>query len=115
MPLMRLILFSLATALLASSASAATSKRAERGLALARQHCAACHAVTANATSPHPQAPGWDDIANRPGTTERTLRRFLADSHNYPEAMQFRIERRHLRELSAWIVTLQREGYQPTR
>ena len=115
MPPMRLILFSLATALLATSASAATSQRAERGLALARQHCAACHAVTANGTSPHPQAPSWDDIANRPGTTERTLRRFLADSHNYPEAMQFRIERRHLRELSAWIVTLQRENYQPTR
>ena len=115
MPPMRLILFPLATALLATSASAATSNRAERGLALARQHCAACHAVTANGTSAHPEAPAWEDIANRPGTTDRTLRRFLSDSHNYPEIMQFTIKRRHIRELSAWMMTLQRENYQPTR
>lgn len=114
---MNLTFIPLTALCLASVASAAPSlsPRAERGLAFAQERCAACHAVTANGTSPEPDAPPWEDVANRPGTTERTLRRFLADSHNYPMAMQFEVERRHIRDLAAWMITLRREHYQPTR
>ena len=88
---------------------------AARGLALAEQRCAACHAVRANGTSPHPEAPPWDDVANRPGTSEKTLRQFLRDSHNYPAAMQFRMTRRNAADIAAWMAALRREGYSPGR
>lgn len=91
------------------------SASARRGLVLAEQRCAACHAVRANGTSPNPEAPPWEDIANRPGTSNRTLRRFLADSHNFPMAMQFEVARSHIRDLSAWMITLQHKDYRPTR
>lgn len=91
------------------------SAAATRGLAFAEQRCAACHAVRANGTSPNPEAPPWEDVANRPGTSQRTLRRFLTDSHNFPMAMQFEVERRHIRDLAAWMITLQRKDYRPTR
>jgi len=113
---MRIVLPVAFAILLAATAAGADRLSApQRGLILAQTHCAGCHAVTVNGTSPDPEAPAWEDIANRPGTTQATLRRFLADSHNYPAAMQFRVERRHIRDLSAWMVTLQRDGYQPTR
>lgn len=98
----------------ATARAEALSLAAQRGLAAAEQHCAACHAVRANGTSPHPEAPPWDDIANRPGTSEKTLRQFLRDSHNYPAAMQFRMNRRIAREIAAWMITLRREGYHPS-
>lgn len=112
---MRLTIAALLLAMVTTPAMAAPSSPAVRGLAFAQSHCAACHAVTANGTSPNPEAPPWEDIANRPGTTQATLRVFLADSHNYPAAMQFRVDRRRIRDLAAWIITLQRKGYQPTR
>jgi len=93
----------------------APSASAQRGLAIAEQRCAACHAVRPNGSSPNPEAPPWEDIANRPGTSQRTLRRFLTDSHNFPMAMQFEVERSHIRDLAAWMITLQRKEYRPTR
>ena len=109
--------FGIALALIATAATAAPSlsPRAKRGLAFAEQRCAACHGVTANSSSPNPEAPPWDDIANRTGTTERTLRAFLRDSHNFPAAMQFEVDRRRIADLSAYLMTLQRPGYRPTR
>ena len=85
----------------------------ERGRAIAEARCAACHAVTANGTSPNPESPGFEDIANRQGLTSATLRQYLRDAHNYPEAMQFRIDRGQVRDLSAYIVTLKRADYKP--
>lgn len=101
-------------ALLAAPASAREpSPGAQRGLAFAQTHCAACHGITANSSSPNPEAPAWEDVANRPGTTRTTLRRFLRDSHNYPEAMQFKVEPRHIRDLADYLVTLKRAKYRP--
>jgi mono/diheme cytochrome c family protein len=104
-----------ALALCVTTAATAAPSRALRGLAFAEQRCAACHAVRADGTSPNAEAPAWDDIANRPGTTERTLRTFLRDSHNYPAAMQFEVDRARIRDLSAYMATLRRKGYLPTR
>ncbi len=85
----------------------------ERGRVFAEARCAACHAVTANGTSPNPESPSFEDIANRSGLTNATLRQYLRDAHNYPDAMQFRIERGQVRDLSAYIVALKKSGYKP--
>ena len=51
----------------------------ERGRGLAEARCAACHAVNANGTSPNPESPAFEDIANRQGLTSATLRQYLAE------------------------------------
>jgi len=86
---------------------------ARRGLAFADQRCAACHAVRPNATSPNPEAPPWEDIANRPGVTRATMRVFLRDSHNFPDAMNFRVDARRIRDLADYMLTMRRAGYKP--
>ncbi|MCK9543358.1 MAG: cytochrome c [Novosphingobium sp.] len=107
----------LASGLATACATTATppSSPAERGLAFARERCAGCHGVAANAPSPGPDAPPFDDIANRPGVTEETMRAFLRDSHNYPAVMNFELDAARMEELSAWMMSLRREGYSPTR
>ena len=82
------------------TAQAAHAARVAKGLAFAQDRCAACHGVTANAGSPNPESPSFEDIANQPGLTRTTLRRFLTDSHNYPEAMQFKVERTEISNLA---------------
>jgi mono/diheme cytochrome c family protein len=94
---------------------AAKARAIARGHAFAEAHCTACHAITANGSSPNPEAPPWDDIANRPGVTAGTLAEFLADAHNYPAAMDFTVERRAIGDLAAYMLTLRRPGYKPTR
>lgn len=85
----------------------------DRGQAVAEARCAACHAVSANSTSPNPESPGFEDIANRKGLTSATLRQYLRNAHNYPDAMQFKLDRGQVRDLSAYIVTLKRSDYKP--
>lgn len=92
---------------------AAMSMAARRGLEFARQRCAACHGVVANSSSPNPESPPFEDIANRTGVTRATLHRFLRDSHNYPAAMSFEVEDRAIGDLAAYIVTLKKAGYRP--
>ncbi|MFC3173438.1 c-type cytochrome [Novosphingobium bradum] len=91
------------------------SAAATRGLAFAQAHCTGCHAITANGTSPNPEAPPWDDVANREGLTARTFAAFLADAHNYPAAMDFTVQHGAIRDLSAYMLTLRKPGYRPTR
>jgi mono/diheme cytochrome c family protein len=106
----------LAPALLALPATAsAQGIAARRGLAFAQQRCAACHGVTADASSPNPESPPFDDIANRPGVTRATLQEFLRDSHNYPAAMSFTVPPASIRDLAAYLTTLRKSGYKPAR
>lgn len=91
----------------------ALSASAQRGLTVAQARCASCHALTPNESSPNPEAPSFDDVANREGLTADTLRGYLRDAHNYPDAMNFRIGRRDVRDLSAYIVTLKYAGHKP--
>ena len=116
--LVALALLAAGSAVAASSAASrpkepAVSTSAKRGQALAEARCAACHAVTPNAPSPNPEAPSFDDIANREGLTTATLRGYLRDAHNYPDAMNFRIGSREVRDLSAYIVTMKYPGHKP--
>lgn len=106
--------FAAAVAASAQSAGAPPARTsAQRGLAIAQQHCAGCHAIVANTASSHPEAPSFEAIANAQGVTAQSLRRFLRDSHNYPAAMNFTIKRAHIRDLSAYTLTLRRPGYKP--
>lgn len=109
-----------ATLLLAlpATAAAARTHRAlppspQRGLAFVQQHCTACHGVTANSRSPNPESPPFEDVANKPGLTVVTLRQFLSDSHNYPEAMNFTVDRARIRDIAAYMLTLRKPNYRP--
>ena len=95
------------------AAARAEAARVAKGLAFAQERCAACHGVTANAGSPNPESPSFEDIANQSGLTRTTLRRFLTDSHNYPEAMQFKVERIEISNLADYMLTLRKPGYKP--
>ena len=97
----------------ASRSNRALPPSPQRGIAFVQQHCASCHGVTANSRSPNPESPPFEDVANKPGLTVVTLRQFLSDSHNYPEAMNFRVDARRIRDLAAYIVTLRKSDYRP--
>lgn len=83
------------------------------GYAFAKSHCAACHAITANAPSPNPDAPRFDAIVNTSGVSSRTLGAFLRDSHNFPGAMAFTIDPKQIDDLTAYMLTLKRSDYRP--
>lgn len=91
----------------------ATTVHIRKGLSFARERCAVCHGITRNSSSPNPESPGFEDIANRPGLTSGTLKQFLRDSHNYPEAMNFTVEQERIRDLADYILTLRHPGYKP--
>ena len=104
----------------AASATAASTpapphltRSARRGLAFAQTRCSGCHAVTANETSPNPESPPFEAIANMRELTAATLRQFLSDSHNYPAAMNFTVARTRIRDLSDYVLTLRRADYKP--
>jgi mono/diheme cytochrome c family protein len=70
----------LATAI--TRASSQEIGQANRGLALAQQLCAQCHAVHKDtATSPNPDAPRFQVIASVPGMTSIALTAALNNPH----------------------------------
>ncbi|QYJ06580.1 hypothetical protein [Qipengyuania flava] len=73
--------------------------------------CGECHAVTDNAVSPNPQAPGFADIANSPGLTRATLVTFLSDAHNYPMQMDVDLVEEDIETIADYMMTLQSEDY----
>jgi cytochrome c553 len=73
--------------------------------------CGECHAVTDNAVSPNPQAPGFADIANSPGVTRDTLVTFLSDAHNYPMQMDVDLVEEDIEVIADYMLTLQSEDY----
>ncbi|MEN9718544.1 MAG: hypothetical protein RIQ99_1422 [Pseudomonadota bacterium] len=87
--------------------------RQQRGRVFAEAHCAACHAIEPNGSSPNPESPPFEAVANTRGLTAATLAQFLRDSHNYPGQMNFTIDRAKIDDLAAYIVTLKRADYRP--
>lgn len=73
--------------------------------------CGDCHAVTDNAVSPNPQAPGFADIANSPGVTKETVVAFLSDAHNYPMQMDVDLDADDIEEIADYMMTLQSGDY----
>lgn len=84
-----------------------------RGQAFAQARCSACHAITAQGIPPNPESPPFAAVVNRPGITRDTLRQFLRDSHNFPGAMNFRVEPEQIDDLADYMLTLQTPGYRP--
>src|SRR3546814_19960419 len=96
-------------------ADRAENTAAKRGMAFARSHCAACHAV-GTGMSPKPEAPSFEAIVNTPGLTAETLKPWLRDSHNYPEIMNFAIAPPQLDALAPYMLHLKTPAYKhPTQ
>lgn len=89
------------------------SAHAKRGLAFAQARCAGCHGLTADASSPNPESPPFEAIVNAPGLTRSTLRQFLRESHNYPQAMNFTVAPSDIEDLARFMLTLKRSDYRP--
>jgi len=89
------------------------SSRSGRVPTLVQGVCGDCHAVQRPFISPNPDAPGFDAIANSAGLTGESLTAWLIDAHNYPELMDFELSEAEAREVADYMVTLQREDYEP--
>jgi mono/diheme cytochrome c family protein len=60
--------------------------RTGAGRQLAQQYCAECHVLDPNDVRGMTDAPAFAVLANRPGTTEQTLSRFIQRPHeNIPD------------------------------
>lgn len=94
-----------------SSKSARLASSQENAPDFVEAVCGECHAVTANAVSPKPDAPGFAEIANTPGLTRETLETFLSDAHNYPMQMDVDLDENDIEVIADHIMTLQREDY----
>lgn len=93
-------------------AQADASPAAMRGAAFAQSHCAQCHSIE-DGFSPRPESPSFAQIVNTPGLTDETLNYWLANSHNFPEIMDFTIAPEQIDDLAQYMLTLKDENYQP--
>ncbi len=99
----------------ASEAPATTGVEPDsRAHALAQAACGGCHSVEAYGLSPVTPAPEWPMIANTPGLTRDTLKRWLSDAHNYPEDMDFYLDEEEVNMLVDYMLTLRRDDYKPS-
>lgn len=55
------------------------------GQKLAQQYCAECHVIAPNGKRGWTDAPAFDAVANRPGTTMPTLTTFIERPHMHME------------------------------
>lgn len=85
-----------------------------RGMSFAQNRCADCHAVERLQTSPVPNAPSFEAVANAPGVTRESLSQWLNTSHDYPREMYFEIPAERIDDLVAYMLTLRSEGYEPS-
>lgn len=94
-----------ASALGSGPVAAQESGQAEKGLALAQQVCAECHAIgKRQARSPNPAAPRFETIANVPGMTAIALNVALQTSHRaMPNLM---LDSDELSDITAYILSL---------
>lgn len=77
-------LFAVSFAVSASAAEPAAADDARAGRALSLKLCTPCHVVSPDQELPpilRPPAPSFRAIANRPTTTDDSLRRFLTHTH----------------------------------
>jgi mono/diheme cytochrome c family protein len=83
------------------------------GRAFAQGSCGGCHAVEPRTLSPNPAAPPFPAIVNREGVTRETLTAWLRDAHNYPEEMEFYLEKPEVDELVSYMLNLRDPNYRP--
>ncbi len=93
------------TILLATSTSLRAEQLgdAQEGFVFAKEVCANCHAIVSNETSPVPEAPAFDEIANEPGMfAESLIERIQA---NHPTMPNIPLEREELIDVTTYILT----------
>lgn len=88
------VLIAICSAALANAASARGNGSIAAGRELAVQACSDCHVVARDQKSPpmlDQHVPSFEEIANRPSTSEKSLQKFIAttrwDRHTYPIKM----------------------------
>ena len=91
----------------------AAAAQAPHAPAFVQAACGGCHATEPPFLSPNPGVPSFEAIANRPGVTKATIRAWLVNAHNYPEDMDFTLERDHVESIADYMITLRRAGYVP--
>lgn len=87
-----------------------------KGKQLARIACSDCHVVASDAESPPPlsdTAPRFDEIANRPASSEKSLQRFIATTHWDGETIPITMPKQELTKqqvvaLSRYILSLRK-------
>jgi len=99
---MRLALIALMLAAPAAGADEIGSPA--RGETLAREVCAACHAVARGEVSPDPDATAFADIADLVSTTRQSLFVFLNTTH--PTMPNLILDREESDDLIAYILSL---------
>jgi mono/diheme cytochrome c family protein len=97
-----------------SSPDIALAEKPAKALAFAQAACGGCHAVEANGISPNPDAPPFARIANQEELSVETLSSWLRDAHNYPEEMEFSLERSEVDDLVAYMIKLRKPSYRPS-
>jgi mono/diheme cytochrome c family protein len=83
-------------------------------LAFAQGACGGCHGVERFDLSPNVDAPPFATVANREPLTAATLATWLRDAHNYPQEMDFTMDREQITGLVDYIMTLRDPEYEPT-
>ena len=78
----------------------------QAGLAYAKEVCANCHAIVSNETSPVPEAPAFDEIANR--MSAKALLVWMQSRH--PTMPNITLEREDLMDVIAYILTHKDKG-----
>ncbi|MBW7968404.1 c-type cytochrome [Bradyrhizobium sp. BR 10289] len=91
----------------ASGASRAAARTATEGHRLAQAWCQTCHAIEPGIAGLFDQAPSFEAIANRNGTTALSLKVFLKTSHqNMPNLV---IAPDQADALASYILSLRRD------
>jgi mono/diheme cytochrome c family protein len=78
----------------------------QAGFAYAKEVCANCHAIVSNETSPVPEAPAFDEIANR--MTAKALLVWMQSRH--PTMPNITLEREDLMDVIAYILSRKDKG-----
>ena len=86
------------------------------GKQLARIACSDCHVVASDSESPpllRDPAPRFDEIASRPGTTEKSLQQFITTTHWDGETIPITMPKQELTKqqavaLSRYIMSLRK-------
>jgi mono/diheme cytochrome c family protein len=87
-----------------------------RGKKLARIACSGCHVVASDSESPsllRDPAPRFDEIASRPGASEKSLQRFITTTHWDGETIPITMPRPEITQqqvvaLSRYIMSLRK-------
>lgn len=85
----------------------------QAGAHMAEALCSGCHAIEPGEISPNPQAPSFVAIANTSGLTQDTLSKWMRDSYNFPDKMDFEVPDEDVDDLAAYIITLRGDDYTP--